>query len=132
MGLHMNKEYQTLLAEVSAMLVKAKDLNENGQYGEALKLAHYASECVAVAYLLATTGKRLPPNDATFETFSDTIQETNRHPDFKSKIEDVVGDVYVLREAYEPALLDETTLKDAQQMIDHVAALVELAEAVVK
>lgn len=128
----MNKEYQTLLAEVSAMLAKAKELNENGQYGEALKQAYHASECVAVAYLLATTEKHLPPNAATFETFSETIQEPNRHPDFKTKIEDVVGDVYVLREAYEPALMDETSSKDAQQMIDYVVALVNLVEDAVR
>lgn len=128
----MNKEYQALLAEVSAMLAKAKELNENGQYGKALKQAYHASECVAVAHLLATAGKRLPPNDATFETFSDTIQETNRHPDFKTRIEDVVRDVYVLREAYEPALMDEISSKDAQQMIDYVAALVNLVEDAVR
>ena len=75
---------------------------------------------------IATTGTRLTPNDASFETFSDTIQESDRHPDFKSEIEDVVGDVYVLREAYEPTLLDEASSKDAQQMINHVVAGVKL------
>ena len=46
-----------------------------------------------MVYLLATTGKRLIPSDASFETFSDTIQESDRHPDFISGVafQDVIN-----------------------------------------
>lgn len=126
----MNTEAQTRLTEVRAMLAEAQRLNDNGQHGEALKQAYRASEYVAVAYLAAVTGQSLPPNDAAFEQFSETIQEPERNPDLLSKIEDVVGDAYVLREAYEPAILDETSSKDAKQMIDHVEALADLVKEV--
>lgn len=122
----MNNECQTLLTEARAMLAEAKSLNENGQHGVAIKQAYHASEHVAVAYLLDTTGQCMPQNDATYDLFAKTIREPARHPDMLHKIKETVGKVSALREAYEPALLDETTLQDAQQMIDHVVTLVKL------
>ena len=126
----MNKESQTQLADVRAMLEKATRLNDVGQHGTALKQAYHAAEHVAAAYLFKITGKSLPPNDATFELFYETIQEPERHPELLLRIEDVVGDVYVLREAYEPALLDETTQEDARQMIDNVLSFSTLVEKI--
>lgn len=126
----MNTEVQSRLAEARAMLAEAKRLNDSGQHGTALKKAFHASEYVAATYLSAAIGQSLPPNAATFELFSETIHKPERHPTFLPRIEDVVGDVYVLREAYEPALLDKTTANDAQQMIGYVARMVELVESV--
>lgn len=127
----MNTEAQTRLAEARAMLEESQRLNDSGQHGAAMKEAYLASEYVADAYLAAVTGQSLPPNDASFEQFSETIQEPERHPDLLSKIEDVIGDVYILREAYEPALLDETTDKDARQMIGHVVRLLEFTSEII-
>ena len=126
----MNEESQTRLTEALSLLAEATRLNDNGQHGAALKQAYHATEHMAVAYLSTIAGQSLPPNDAAFDLFSETIQEPNRHPDLLPRIEDVVGDVYVLREAYEPALLDETTPKDAQQMIAHATKLQELVEQI--
>lgn len=128
----MNTEAQTRLAEARAILAEATRLNDSGQHGAALKQAYHASEYVAVAYLSAVTGQSLPPSDAAFEQFSETIQEPKRHPDLLSKIEDVVGDVYILREAYEPALLNETTDKDTRQMIGHVVRLLEFTSETIR
>jgi len=91
------------------MLVEAKSLNETGRHGAAMKQAYQASEHVAAAYLLATTGQHLPPNDTTYDLFAKTIREPARHPDMLRKIKETVGKVSALREAYEPVLLDETT-----------------------
>jgi hypothetical protein len=128
----MNKESQTRLADIHTMLTEATRLNENGQHGAALKQAYRASEHLAAAYLLKVTGQSLPPNDTTFELFYETIQEPERHPNLLPRIEDVVGDVYVLREAYEPAILNETSSKDAQQMIGHVIALLVLVDQIIE
>ncbi|MBV8648451.1 hypothetical protein [Paludibacterium sp.] len=125
----MNDECQTLLAEVREMLAGADKLNETGQHGAAMEQAYHASEHVAAAYLLATTGRRMPSNDSTYDLFAKTIREPNRHPAALQTIREVVGDVCALREIYEPALLAETSPKDAQQMIDCVAALAGLVES---
>jgi uncharacterized protein (UPF0332 family) len=123
----MNNECQSLLAEARAMLDKAKGLNENGQSGAAMKQAYHASEQVAAAYLLAAKGQSSPPDDATYDLFVATIRESTRHQDMQRRIREAVGKVSALREAYEPALLDETTPQDVRQMIDCVAAIAELA-----
>ena len=127
----MNNECQNLLAEARALLAEAKGLNENGQHGAALEQAYHVSEGVAATYLLATSGQRLPPNDATYDLFAKTIREPNRHPASLQTIREIVGDVCALREAYEPALLDETTAQAAQQMIDHVTGLLKLVKVTV-
>jgi hypothetical protein len=127
----MKEKPQTQLAVVRAILKEATRLNDNGQHGAALKQAHQASEHVAVAYLSVITGQLLPPNDTTFELFYETIQEPKRHTNLLTRIEDVIGDVYVLREAYEPATLNETLPQDAEQMIDRVTALFVLVDKIV-
>lgn len=123
----MSSECKSMLVDANAMLAEARTLNENGKHGAAMEKAHHASEHIAAAYLLAVTGQRLPPDDATFDLFAKTIREPSRHPDMLQKIKETVGKVSALREVYEPALLSETISQDAQQMIDCVAALAELA-----
>ncbi len=86
---------------------------------------------MAVAYLLAAKGQSSPPDDATCDLFVETIRESTRHQDMQRRIREAVGKVSALREAYEPALLDETTPQDARQMIDCVAAIAELARETV-
>lgn len=130
-GHDMNDECQNILANARSMLAEAIGLNEIGQHGAAMKQANHASEHVAAAYLLAATDQRMPPNDATYDLFAKTIREPTRHPDMLQKVKETVGKVSALREAYEPALLDETTPQDAQQMIDHVTKLSELVRDVV-
>lgn len=122
----MNTEAQSKLTEASAMLAEAKRLNDSGKHGAALKEAFHASEYVAVAYLSAATSRSLPPNAPNYDLFAGTIREPNRHPALLQEIREVVGDVCVLREAYHPALLDEASPQDTQQMIDHVEGLMEL------
>lgn len=124
----MNTEAQTRLAEAGAMLAEAQCLNDSGHHGAALKQAYHASEYVAVAYLVAVTGQSLPPNEAAYSLFADTIREPSHHPALLQEIKEAVGKVCALREAYEPALLDETAHRDARQMIDHVAEILQLAE----
>lgn len=108
------------------MLVEAQRLNDSGRHGAALKQAYHASEYVAADYLSAVTGQSLPPNDAVYDLFAETIRNPSRHPALLQEIGEAVGKVCALREAYEPALLDETTPKDAVQMIDCVRRLLEL------
>ena len=72
----------------------------------------------------------MPPNAPNYDLFARTIREPNRHPALLQEIREIVGDVCVLREAYHPALLDEASLQDAQQLIDHVTALLELVEQI--
>jgi hypothetical protein len=128
----MSEESQTKLAEAHAMLAEAARLNDNGEHGEALKQAYHTSEQIAVVYLSTMTGQSLPSNDTNYDLFAETIREPHRHPALVQKVGEVVGKVCALREAYEPALLDETSLKDAQQMIGHVAALAELVDEILK
>lgn len=128
----MKPETRNLLAASSTMLDGANRLNAAGQHGAAMKLAYEASEFMAAAYLSSAVGENLPPSDATYERFAKTIREPSRHPELATEIRGLVGDVSALREIYEPALLDETTDRDAQQMIDHVAKLEELVRVFVK
>lgn len=126
----MNTEAQTRLAEARAMLAEATSLNDSGQHGAALKQAYHASEHVAVAYLAAVIGQSLPPSDSGYDLFAETIRVPSLHPEFLQEIREVVGDVCTLREAYHPALLEETLPADTQEMIDRVAALLELVEQI--
>ncbi len=126
----MNAVTQNRLAEASSMLEEAKRLNANGQHGAAMKLAYAASEFVAAGYLSNAVGENLPPSDATYERFAKTIREPTRHPALAAEIIGLVGDVSALREIYEPALLDETTDKDARQMTDCVKALAALVKRI--
>lgn len=126
----MSTEAQSKLNEAHALLAEAKRLNDSGQHGVALKEAFQASEHVAVAYLSAATGRSLPPNAPNYDLFVGTIREPNRHPALLQEIREVVGDVSILREAYHPALLDEASPQDTQQMIDHVTALLELVQQI--
>ena len=88
-------------------------LNETGKPDAAIENAYNASEHIASAYLYEV-GKEHPlaQNEDVYERFSKTVREIKRHAAFFQKIGDVVGDVALLHEAYEPALLDETTPKD--------------------
>ncbi|MEJ0062754.1 MAG: hypothetical protein WDO70_06015 [Alphaproteobacteria bacterium] len=128
----MNDEFRARLAEATKMLADAKSLNAIGKHGAAMKLAYEVSEYAAAAYLSGVTGQNLWPNDATYDLFAKTIQEPNRHPSLLPEDISTISAICVLREAYEPALLDETTPQDAQQMIDHVAALAELVAKIAK
>lgn len=128
----MNSECQSQLTDARKMLADAQSLNAGGRNGSAMKLAYEASEFIAAAYLSGAAGENLPPSDAIYERFAKTIREPSLHPAFAAEIRGHVGDVSALREIYEPALLDETTPKDAQQMIEHVTALLELVCAVTK
>ena len=82
----------------------------------------------AADYLSRAVGENLTQPDATYERFAKTIRQLNRHPTLAAEIRGLVGDVSALREIYEPALLDETTDKDARQMMDCVKTLLELVE----
>lgn len=121
----MNDECQSRLAKARKMLAEAQSLNTEGEHSAAMKLAYEASEFIAAGYLSNATGNNLPPSDATYEQFAKTIREPNRHPALINKIRGLVGDVSALREIYEPALLSETTAKDAQQMAICVNMLLE-------
>ena len=128
----MNTEAQTRLAEAHAMLTEAMRLNDNAQHGAGLKKAFHASEYVAVVYLAAVIGQSLPPSDSGYDLFTKTIRAPSHHPEFLQEIKEIVGDVCILREAYHPALLEETTSRDTQEMIDRVAALLELVERIAR
>lgn len=128
----MNNECQTPFTEARRMLADARNLNANGKHGAAIKLAFEASEFTASGYLSGVAGQSLPPNDATYDLFAETIRETSRHPDTALKIREIISKVSALREAYEPSLLDETTTQDARQMIDHVEALLEFSREMVE
>lgn len=127
----MNDECQSRFAEARKMLAKAESLNTSGQHGAALKLAYEASEYVASGYLTSVTGRTVVPSDAAYDLFAKAIRGAEYHPALPPEKRGIVGDVCVLREAYEPALLDETTAKDAQQMIGHVVGLLDLVKSVV-
>lgn len=122
----MNNECQSRLAEAVKMLTKARSLNASGQHGSAMKLAYEASEYVASGYMVGVTDKQFPPCDVTYDLFAKAIRGTENSSVLPPEKRGIVGDVCVLREAYEPALLDETTDKDAQQMIGCVNMLLEL------
>src|ERR1700681_2062607 len=125
----MNAEARVRLNEAQKMLVDANALNETGKPSVAIENAYNASEHIAWAYLYEVGKQRpLAQYEDVYERFSKTVREIKRHAAFFQRIREVVGDVAVLREAYEPALLDETTIKDAQQMIGHVDALRSLIE----
>jgi hypothetical protein len=91
-----------------------------------MKQSYEASELIAASYLTSVTGRTVVPSDSNFDLFAQTIREAKYHPPLPPEKRGIVGDVCVLREAYEPTLLDETTHKDAQQMIVCVTALMEL------
>lgn len=111
------------------MLADAHSLNESGKPSAAIENAYNASDQIAWAYLFEV-GKQHPlaQYEDVYERFFRTVSEIKRHASFYQRIGAVGGDVALLRESYEPALLDETTPKDAQQMIDHVEALRKLIE----
>lgn len=121
------------MTEAKSMLEQAASLTASGQHGAAMKLAYEASEHIAVAYLSGTTGQNLPPCDATYDLFDNLMREDRptRHAVLPPEQRAIVGSVSVLREIYEPTLLHETTAADAQQMIEHVARLLELVKALV-
>jgi hypothetical protein len=123
----MNNESQTRFAEASKMLAEALNLNASGKHGAAMNLAFEASEFTAAGYLSGVACQSLPPNDATYDLFAETIREPSRHPESALRIREIIGKVNALREAFEPSLLNETTPQDAQQMIDHVETLLELS-----
>ena len=125
----MNNECQTHLAEARKLLEEAQNLNASGQHGSAMKLAYEASEYVAAGYLTSVTGRTVVPSDAVYDLFAKAVREAEYHPPLPPEKRGVVGDVCILREAYEPALLDEATVKDAQQMIEHVTGLLEFVES---
>jgi len=116
-------ETKELMASIGKMLTEATTLNNAGKYSEAITLAYQASDKIAVAYLLIVTGLKYSEGWDTYNLFDATLREPERHPAHLQLIREIAGDVYVLREANEPSLLDETTSKDAKQMIDHVEAL---------
>jgi hypothetical protein len=128
----MNDECQSQLAEAKKMLGEAQSQNASGQHGAAMKLSYEASELIAASYLTSVTGRTVVPSDSNFDLFVKTIQDTNNHSLIADKIGGIVSSVCVLREAYEPTLLDETTHKDAQQFIDCTIALTMLVVEIVK
>lgn len=128
----MNNDCQSRLAEASKMLTEAQNLNANVKHGSAMKLAYEASEYIASGYLAGVTGNSLPPCDATYDVFANTIRAQNYDPALMVRIGELVGKVSALREIYEPALLDETTAKDAQQTVDWVIALHKLVGMIVQ
>jgi HEPN domain-containing protein len=125
-GHNLLPQANAMLQQANAALKQAASLTATGQYGAAMKLAYAASELIAAAYLANFTDQQLAASDKAYLVFAKLIQDSKEHDEFLPRIWDIVGDVTILREAYEPALLDETTTQDAQQMIEHVAALLEL------
>ncbi len=128
----MNDKCQSRLAEASKMLAEAKSLNASGQHGASMKMAYEASEYVASGYMAGISGQSLVPNDANYDLFAKAIRDSDRHPALLERIREVVSCVSVLREAYEPALLEETTSEDAQQMIGCVASLQKMVVGLVQ
>jgi HEPN domain-containing protein len=121
-------EASELMLSINKMLAEASKLNTAGKYSEAFTLAYKASDKIAVAYLLRATGQKHNEGWDTYDLFDATLREPARHPELLQQIREIAGDAYVLRETYEPALIDEITLKDALQMINCVAALIDLVE----
>jgi hypothetical protein len=120
------------LDEAQNILNEAQGLNGEGNAPASIEKAYGASNKIAAVYMREIEGQDLPANDDTYHLFSKAIQQSGRHPKFRDQITGVVRVVYVLHEAYEPALLHETTTKDAQQMIDHVSELQGLIEQVLE
>jgi HEPN domain-containing protein len=122
-----------MLHQANTMLKQAVSLITIGQYGAAMKLAYEASEFIAAAYLSIATGQSQQPSYATYDLFDKMMRKpSTQQPVLSPEMSGIVGCVSVLREVYEPALLDETSAQDAQQMIEHVSALLELVSDLVE
>jgi hypothetical protein len=128
----MKPETRIQLNEAHVMLDQARNLNDAGSAPAAIENAYNGSIRIAAAYMLEVEGKQLPLNDDTYYAFAKTIDKPEKHPEFSERIMDVVRSVSFLHEAYEPALLPETTPRDALQMINHVDALENLIENVLR
>jgi hypothetical protein len=126
----MKPETRVRLDAALATLNHAQTLNDSGDAPTAIKEAYQASIQIAAAYMADVNGRDFLLDDGVYYIFSRTIQESGRHLQFEDKIAETVRTVFVLHEAYEPALLHETTAKDAQQMIDHVSELRGVVESV--
>jgi hypothetical protein len=119
----MNEKAKAKFIDTEKRLADASRLNASDKYAEALTCAYKAAEGFAAAYLLDVMEQSYPDSAETFELFNKKIREPKRHPVLLQEIKETVGDVYVLRETYVPALLYETTQDDACLMIDKVSAL---------
>jgi len=122
----MKPETRIRLDKAQDTLRQAQSLNDAGNASAAIEQAYNASNQITAAYIFETDGRDLPIDDETYYLFSKIIQEPNKHPQYWDRITTDVRVVSVLHEAYEPAFLPETTIKDAQQMISHVLMLYDL------
>jgi uncharacterized protein (UPF0332 family) len=123
---NMQTETHTRLDEVQKMLNEASRLHEQQNPGAAITTAYNASLFIAAAYLLEIEGQQLPETENTYHQFAKAIEILGRHPQFTDRIRDTVRTVSVLHEAYEPALSAQTAPQDAEQMITHVQALLNV------
>ena len=107
---------QTLFAQAEDYLRQAQTVLDASQYGECEKLAYQASEIIAAAYLAKFSDAAIAPSEKAFQVFVDKIWDAGTTPEAIQEIRGIVGDIVVLREAFEPKLLFETT-KSAAEMI---------------
>ena len=119
---------QTLFAQAEDQLKTAQASFDAGQYGECEKLAYQASEIIAAAYLAKVSGTAIAPSGKTFQSFVDKIWDAETTPEAIQEIRGVVGDIVVLREAYEPSLLYESTKPAATQMMEMLVKLLAIAQ----
>lgn len=121
---------QTLFAQAEDQLRQAQASFDASQYGECEKLAYQASEIVAAAYLAKFSDAAIAPSEKAFQVFVDKIWDAGTTPEAIQEIRGVVGDIVVLREAFEPKLLGETTKADAEMMLGRIAALLQTAKSI--
>ena len=118
---------QTLFAQAEDQLKSAQASFDASQYGECEKLAYRASEIIAAAYLAKFFDTAIVPSEKAFQVFVDKIWAAGTTPEAIQEIRGVVGDTVVLREAFEPKLLNETTKIDAEMILLRVDALLKIA-----
>ena|GEM_PF-4841950 len=68
------------------------------------------------------------PSEETFRKFVSHIWNIGATPEAAHDIRGVVGDVNVLRESHEWAILDEITKPNAELMLDRVGKMLELVK----
>lgn len=119
----MTAHSQTLFDQATEQLRRAQSALEAGQYGESEKLALQASETIAAGYLSKYSDAAIVPPEKAFRAFVDKIWDAGTTLESVQDIRGVVGDVVVLREAFEPNLLHEATTSDAEMMLVRVIRL---------
>jgi len=116
------------LAEARSLLDEAMALIKKGNFAASLTCSYAASEYIADAYIAIITGRELSDGEDNYEVFSRMVDKPAANDQPPSEIQKLVRTISVLREAFEPTLIDETDKQDAEQMIDCVSKLLSLIE----